>query len=124
MKYRRWLRGAKFWFWVAIFVAYSATAAGILMIDTRQALDQRYQRLSNVETTTVHSSADARRAGAAQAAALYRARSGMPFTALPPGTRFQIVWPDGSTETVMTVSPTSTLGAEPVADTQQDAPQR
>ncbi|UYB51955.1 hypothetical protein OCJ37_18595 [Xanthomonas sp. AM6] len=115
MKYRQWLHGAKFWFWVLALVAYSAAAAGLLLIDTSE---QRYRGLSKVELTTTHADPDVRRAGAAQVAAIYRARSGMPFSTLPPGSTFQIVWPDGSTETVMIVSPTSSLGAEPVAGTQ------
>lgn len=116
MSYRRWVHGAKFWFWVLALVAYSAAAAGLLLIDTAE---QRYRSLSKVELTTVNADGDLRRAGAAQVAAIYRARSGMPFSTLPPGSTFQIVWPDGSTETVMIVSPTSTLGAEPVQGTQQ-----
>ncbi|XTQ93892.1 hypothetical protein ACQR5W_18865 [Xanthomonas sacchari] len=116
MNYRRWLHGAKFWFWVLAFVAYSAAAAGLLLIDTAE---QRYRGLSKVELTNAHSAPDVRRAGAAQVAAIYRANSGMPFSTLAPGSTFQIVWPDGSTETVMIVSPTSSLGVEPVAGTQQ-----
>ena len=115
MKYRRILHGAKFWFWVALFVAYSAGAVGLLMIDTQE---DRYRRLSTVELTKVQSSADARSAGASQVAAVYRAQSGMPFASLPAGSTFQVVWPDGSTETMVIVDPTSSLGVAPVKDTQ------
>jgi hypothetical protein len=118
MNYRRWRHGAKFWFWVLALLAYSAAAAaGWLMIDTAA---QRYRGLSRVELTTAHADPDLRGAGAAQVAAIYRVRSGMPFSTLSPGSTFQIVWPDGSAETVMIVSPTSSLGAEPVVGTQQD----
>ncbi|KRG44319.1 hypothetical protein ARC78_05890 [Stenotrophomonas pictorum JCM 9942] len=111
MNYRRFLRGAKFWIWVVLFVAYSAGAVGVLLIDT---YESRYRNLSQVKLTSVKADADARRAGASQAAAVYRAQSGTPFSTLPAGSTFQIVWPDGSTETVMIVDPTSPLGVEPV----------
>lgn len=121
MNYRRLLIGARFWFWVVAFVAYSAAAVGIVMIDTA---DIRYQNLSQVHLTSVKSDEQVRRMGAAQVAALYRARSGMPFDALPPGATFQIVWPDGSTETVTVVDPTSSTGNDLQAGSQQDAPAR
>ena len=70
MNYRRFLHGAKFWFWVALFVAYSAGAVGLLMIDT---YEDRYRHLSKVELTTVKAQEDVRRAGASQVAAVSRA---------------------------------------------------
>ncbi len=76
MNYRRFLHGAKFWFWVALFVAYSAGAVGLLMIDT---YEDRYRHLSKVELTTVKAQEDVRRVGASQVAAVYRAQSGMPL---------------------------------------------
>lgn len=115
MNYRRVLHGAKFWFWVALFVAYSAGAVGLLMIDTQE---DRYRRLSSVELTKVQSTPDARRNGASQVAAVYRAKSGMPFNSLPAGSTFQVVWPDGSTETMMIVDPTSPNGVRPVPGSQ------
>ncbi|MBD8695920.1 hypothetical protein [Stenotrophomonas sp. CFBP 13718] len=115
MNYRRVLHGAKFWFWVALFVAYSAGAVGLLMIDTQE---DRYRRLSSVELTKVQSTPDARRSGASQVAAVYRAQSGMPFNSLPAGSTFQVVWPDGSTETMMIVDPTSPNGVRPVPGSQ------
>jgi len=118
MNYRRILHGAKFWFWVALFVAYSAGAVGLVMIDT---YDDRYRSLSKVQLTTVKAEADVRRAGASQVAAVYRAQSGMPFAALPAGSTFQVVWPDGSTETMVIVDPTSSLGAEPLKNSQVTA---
>ncbi|MET0290034.1 MAG: hypothetical protein ABW178_10445 [Pseudoxanthomonas sp.] len=119
MNYRRMLRGARFWFWVVLFVAYGAGAVGILIVDT---MEERYRDLPKVQLTSVKSEKDVRRASAAEVAAIYRAQSGMPFATLQPGSTFQVVWPDGSTETVMVVSPTSTLGIEPMAGSQQDAP--
>ncbi|MEE7546890.1 hypothetical protein HF319_07500 [Xanthomonas sp. Kuri4-1] len=119
MKYRRWVHGAKFWLWVALFVAYSAAAVGVIMIDTA---DHRYQRLSQVRLTTVGADEQVRRSGAGQVAAVYRAQSGMPFSTLPAGSTFQIVWPDGSTETMTIVDPASGVGAAPVAGSQQPAP--
>ncbi len=112
MNYRRFLHGAKFWFWVALFVAYSAGAVGLLMIDT---YEDRYRHLSKVELTTVKAQEDVRRAGASQVAAVYRAQSGMPFASLPAGSTFQVVWPDGSTETMVIVDPTSPNGVRPLA---------
>jgi hypothetical protein len=116
MNYRRWLHGAKFWLVVGLFAAYSAAAVGIVMIDTAE---HRYQQLSQVRLTSVGSGEQVRRAGAAQVAAVYRAQSGMPFSSLPTGSTFQIVWPDGSTETMMIVDPRSQSGMVPVAGSQQ-----
>jgi len=118
MNYRRILHGAKFWFWVALFVAYSAGAVGLVMIDT---YEDRYRSLSKVQLTSVKTGADVRRAGASQVAAVYRAQSGMPFASLPAGSTFQVVWPDGSTETMVIMDPTSPLGAEPVKHSQVTA---
>jgi len=114
VNYRRFLHGAKFWIWVVLFVAYSAGAVGLVLIDTYQ---DRYRALSKVKLTKVTSDADLRRAGASQAAAIYRAQSGAPFSTLQPGSSFQIVWPDGSVETVRVVDPASPLGTEPVQGT-------
>ena len=118
MNYRRWLHGAKFWLVVALFVAYSAAAVGIVMVDTAE---NRYRDLAQVHLTKVDSSEQVRRTGAAQVAAVYRARSGMPFSALPSGSSFQIVWPDGSTETMTIVDPRSKNGVAPVPGSQQKA---
>lgn len=118
MNYRRLIHGAKFWFWVVLFVAYSAGAVGLLLIDT---YEDRYRQLSKVKLTSVQADAELRRAGASQVAAVYRAQSGMPFATLPPGSAFQIVWPDGSTETVVVVDPSSPVGTEPVVGSQQSA---
>lgn len=84
MNYRRLAHGAKFWFWVALFVAYSAAAVGIVMIDIA---DHRYQPLS-VKSTTVTADEQQRRHGASQVAAVYRVSSAMPFSTLPAGGPF------------------------------------
>ena len=115
MNYRRILHGAKFWFWVVLFVAYSAGAVGLLMIDT---YDDRYRHLSKVELTNVQAPKETRQVGASQVAAVYRAQSGMPFSSLPAGSSFQVVWPDGSTETMVIVDPTSPSGVQPLDNTQ------
>lgn len=120
MKHRRFLHGARFWLWVALFLAYSAGAVGVFLFDTHE---DRYRNLSQVKLTTVDSPADQRRAGASQAAAVYRAQSGMPFSTLPAGSSLQILWPDGSAETVMILDPASPLGSEPLAGSQLSAEQ-
>jgi len=119
MKYRRWMHGAKFWLGALLFVAYSALAVGIVIVDAR---DAQLRNFSQVQLTTVASSEDHRSASAAQVAAVYRAQSGMPFSTLPAGSTFQIVWPDGSTETLQIVDPTSTVGVQPVRGTQVVVP--
>lgn len=119
--YRRWIQKARFWLWPALFVAYSAAAIGVVMIDTAES---RYQGLSQVRLTTAHADEQARRSGAGQVAAVYRAQSGMPFSSLPAGSTFQIVWPDGSTETMTIVDPSSSTGTAPVIRSQQAAPAR
>lgn len=118
MNYRRFLHGAKFWFWVVLFVAYSAGAVGLVMIDT---YEDRYRSLSKVQLTSVKAAEDLRRAGASQVAAVYRAQSGMPFASLPAGSTFQVVWPDGSTETMVIIDPTSSLGVAPLKNSQMTA---
>ena len=105
------------YFWVLLFATYSVGAAGV-MIDV---LADEYRHLSNVAVTTVRSSEDLRMSGAAQVAAVYRASSGAPFSTLPPGSTFKVVWPDGSSEYVMVVSPNSSSGVHPIAGTQSAA---
>jgi len=116
----RWRHGARFWLWVGLLLVYSVAAVGVLVIDTHE---DRYRHLSQVRLTTVQAKADQRRAGASQAAAVYRAQSGMPFSTLPAGSSLQILWPDGSAETVMILDPASPLGNEPVEGSQISAEQ-
>ena len=118
MKHRRFLHGARFWLWVALFLAYSAGAVGVFLFDTHE---DRYRNLSQVKLTTVESPLDQRRAGASQAAAVYRAQSGMPFSTLPAGSSLQILWPDGSAETVLILDPASPLGSQPLEGSQVTA---
>lgn len=105
------------YFWVLLFATYSVGAAGV-MIDV---VADEYRHLSQVAVTTVASSEDARMSGAAQVAAVYRASSGAPFSTLPPGSTFKVVWPDGSSEYVMVVSPSSTVGVHALQGTQRAA---
>jgi hypothetical protein len=108
---------AKRYFWVLLFATYSVAAAGV-MIDV---VGDEYRHLSQVAVTTVKSSQDVRMSGAAQVAAVYRASSGTPFSTLPPGSTFKVVWPDGSSEYVMVVSPSSSVGVHGLEGTQRVA---
>lgn len=117
MKRARLAKKAGFWFWALLFSTYAVAAAGFV-IDT---VSDNYHALSQVSLTTVYASEQARSAGATQVAAVYRAMSGAPFSTLPPGSSFRIVWPDGSSEIVTIVSPTSTFGTEAVKGTQYES---
>ncbi|HEY0505926.1 MAG TPA: hypothetical protein VGD42_20775 [Lysobacter sp.] len=108
---------AKRYFWVLLFATYSVAAAGV-MIDV---VGDEYRHLSQVAVTTVRSSEDVRMTGASQVAAVYRASSGAPFSTLPAGSTFKVVWPDGSSEYVMVVSPSSSAGVHTLEGTQRAA---
>ena len=118
MKSRRTRPGVNLLVWSLVVVAYAAAAA-TLVIETRQ---PEYRDLTRVAHMTIHLPDDARRLGAAQVAALYRARSGTPFSTLAPGSTIKVVWPDGSSETVRVTDPSTPLGATPVRGTQVPAP--
>lgn len=118
MNRTRLVQRAKSWFWILLFVSYTAMAATVV-IDT---LSPKYHRLTQVAVTSVESPEPVRALGAAQAAAVYRASSGAPFSSLPPGSTFRIVWPDGSSETVMVVNPASSAGTRTLKGSQQPAP--
>lgn len=105
----------KRYFWVLLFATYSVAAAGVVI----DVLGDEYRQLSQVAVTTVHSSDEMRMSGAAQVAAVYRASSGAPFSTLPPGSTFKVVWPDGSSEYVMVVSPASSSGVQAIPGSQQ-----
>lgn len=120
MKDKRFVHKMKFYFWVLLFVAYSVAAAGV-MID---ALNDDYRALSQVAVTTVDSPTEIRMSGASQIAAVYRAQSGAPFSSLPPGSTFKVVWPDGSSEYVTVVSQASGTGVQPIPGTRQVAPEQ
>ena len=98
----------KLYFWALLFATYSVAAAGVVI----DVLGDEYRQLSQVAVTSVHSSDEMRMSGAAQVAAVYRASSGAPFSTLPPGSTFKVVWPDGSSEYVMVVSPASSSGVQ------------
>ena len=115
MRYKRTRPGVNLLVWGLVVVAYAAAAA-TLIIDTR---NQEYRDLSRVGHMTLHAPDNARRLGAAQVAALYRARSGTPFSTLAPGSTIKVVWADGSAETVRITDPGSPLGIELVPGTQQ-----
>lgn len=107
----------KRYFWVLLFATYSVAAAGVVI----DVLGDEYRQLSQVAVTTVHSSDEMRMSGASQVAAVYRASSGAPFSTLPPGSTFKVVWPDGSSEYVMVVSPASSSGVQAIPGSQQSA---
>ncbi|MFC3814693.1 hypothetical protein [Lysobacter sp. GCM10012299] len=118
MKKLRFGDKARRYFWVLLFATYSVSAAGV-MIDV---LGDEYRHLSQVAVTTVDSDKEVRMSGASQVAAVYRASSGAPFSTLPAGSTFKVVWPDGSSEYVMIVNPASGTGVDPIPGSQQKAP--
>lgn len=117
MKREHFKRTAKIGFWALLLSAYSVGAAGV-MIDVFGA---DYRELGQVALTSVDSRTERRSLSAAQIAAVYRAQSGAPFSSLPPGSTFKVVWPDGSSEYVMVVSPSSSSGVQPIPGTQVPA---
>ncbi|RPE75791.1 hypothetical protein [Vulcaniibacterium tengchongense] len=120
MKESRFLHKVKFYFWALLFACYSVAAAGV-MIDVLENGD--YAHLSQVAVTTVESSPEVRMSSAAQIAAVFRAQSGAPFSTLPPGSTFKVVWPDGSSEYVTVVNPAASDGVEPIPGSQRTAEQ-
>jgi hypothetical protein len=118
MKFRWWSPRASVLFWLLLFTAYAVAAVGIVVLDAR---NEDYGDFSKVATTTIHATEEMRNLGAAQLAAVHRARSGAPFTALPPGSTVRVVWPDGSSEYVVIVNPASSVGARPIPGTQRAA---
>lgn len=120
MKKKTFLPKLKFYFWVLLFGTYSVTAAGVMI---NALVGEDYAELSQVTVTTVDSPLETRIGGAAQVAAVYRAQSGTPFSALPPGSTFQVIWPDGSSEYVTVVSQSSAAGVRPIPGTQRAAPE-
>ncbi len=118
MKILRFGPKVRRYFWVLLFATYSVAAAGVVI----DVLGDEYRALSHVQVTTIASSEGERMAGASQIAAMYRANSGAPFSSLPPGSTFKVVWPDGSSEYVMVVSASSTSGIRPIPGSQRPAP--
>jgi len=117
MTHKRFAQKAKNWFWILLFVAYAALAAGVVIETTRP----EFRGLTQVSLVSVNSAEEARSKGASQVAAVYRATSGVPFSSLPPGSTFKIVWPDGSSEEIVVGSPVSSIAAQPLQGTQQRA---
>lgn len=117
MNRKHYVTTAKIGFWALLLSAYSVGAAGV-MIDV---FADDYRDLSRVAVTSVDSKSELRSLSAAQIAAVYRAQSGAPFSSLPPGSTFKVVWPDGSSEYVMVVSPSSSGGVRPIPGTQVPA---
>lgn len=115
MTHKRFAQKAKNWFWILLFVAYAALAAGVVIETTRP----EFRGLTQVSVVSVHSSEEIRSKGASQVAAVYRATSGVPFSSLPPGSTFKIVWPDGSSEEIVVGNPVSSIAARPLRGTQQ-----
>ncbi|MGO1000364.1 hypothetical protein [Lysobacter sp. CA196] len=114
MKREHFVNTAKIGFWALLLSAYSVGAAGV-MIDV---FGEDYSDLGQVAVTSVDSKTELRSLSAAQIAAVYRAQSGAPFSTLPPGSTFKVVWPDGSSEYVMVVSPSTSGGVQPIPGTQ------
>ena len=115
MNHKRFVQKAKSCFWVLLFVAYAALAAGVVV----ETVNPEYRGLTQISVVSVSSPDEMRRKGASQAAAVYRATSGVPFSSLPPGSTFKIVWPDGSSETIVVGSPLSSVSARTIKGTQQ-----
>jgi len=115
MTHKRFAQKAKNWFWVLLFVAYAALAAGVVIETTRP----EFRGLTQISVISVDSAPELRSKGASQVAAVYRATSGVPFSSLPTGSTFKIVWPDGSSETIVVASPASSTGARPLEATRQ-----
>ena len=103
--------------WLLLFAVYAVAAVGVTVFD---AMDDGYDELSQVTLVTVHASEDMRRLGATQMAAVFRARSGAPFTSLPPGSTVKVVWPDGSSEYVVVVNPAASDGMRSIPGTRRD----
>jgi molybdopterin-binding protein len=115
MNHKRFAQKAKNWFWIFLFVAYAALAAGVV-IDT---IRPEFRGLTQVSVISVSSAEEMRSKGASQVAAVYRATSGVPFSSLPPGSTFKIVWPDGSSEEILVGNPASNIAARPLGGTQR-----
>lgn len=105
MKRTRFGTRAQVAVWLLVFATYAAAATTVVI----NVLDAPYRNLQQLPTGR-HASPEERSLGAAQLAAIYRARSGAPFSALPVGTTLEVRWPDGSRETLRVVDPRSPHG--------------
>ena len=111
------VRRIKLLFWMLLLTAYSVVAAGVVI----DVFGQDYSGMSAVTATSVHSPLAKRTAGATQVAAAYRADSGAPFSTLPTGSSFKVIWPDGSSEYVVIVDPASSTGVESIPGSERTA---
>lgn len=109
MNHKRFVQKARNWFWLLLFVAYAAFAAGVVI----ETVSPKYRGLTHISVVSAQAPQEVRMKGASQAAAVYRATSGAPFSSLPSGTTFRIVWPDGSSEDIVVGSPAASIGARP-----------
>lgn len=115
MNHKRLAQRIGSWFWILLFVAYAAFAADVLI----NTLNPEYRGFSQIDGASVQASGEARIHAASQAAALYRLNSGMPFSALQAGSSFRVIWPDGSSETIVVGDPASSAGARLVEGSQE-----
>jgi len=112
------IRGARFWVWIVLLAVYGVAAAAVLVIDTR---NPQLQQLPQVAGTGSDSALARRQAAGSQLAAALRQRDPQPLRNLPAGTQFEVIWPDGSRETLQVLDPASALGVD-VANTGAAAP--
>lgn len=112
MNKKRFVQKTKNWLWLLLFVAYAAFAAGVVI----ETVSPKYRGLTQISVVSAQAPVEVRMQGASQAAAVYRATSGAPFSSLPPGTTFKIVWPDGSSEDIVVGSPVSSTGTRPLQE--------
>jgi hypothetical protein len=112
MKRSKWRPGSRLGIGLLVISTYAAAGTTVVI----NALDAPYRQVQ--QPAVAHqASAEERAMAAAKLAAIYRARSGAPFSALPVGTTLEVRWPDGSRETLRVVDPRSPSGmqAEPAA---------
>ena len=107
------IRGARFWLSIAALLAYTVAAAAVFLIDTR---DPALATLPLVQGTSVDSPAARRQGAGTELAAAMRAGRPLPLAELPAGTRFDVVWPDGSRESLQVLDPASALGVDVVTE--------
>lgn len=107
MKASKFRLSGRLGIWLLVVSTYAAAGTTVVI----NALDAPYRQLQQ-PATSAHASADERAMAAAKLAAIYRARSGAPFSALPVGTTLEVRWPDGSRETLKVVDPRSPNGIQ------------
>lgn len=107
MKRSKWRMSGRLGIWLLVVSTYAAAGTTVVI----NALDAPYRQLQQ-PSLGQHASDEERAMAAAKLAAIYRARSGSPFTALPVGTTLEVRWPDGSRETLRVVDPRSPAGMQ------------